>query len=219
MADNGDFFNINNFTPRAKRVLFLAQQEAKRLNHDYIGTEHILLGLIAVNEGVAIEALKSMNLNLSKLRLEVEKAVGTGGETKIEGNLPISSGVNELLNNAVLEAQSMNYNFVGTEHILLALLQMTDSVSARILNNMKIDIKKLKKKIFSMLDSDYIPFSDEENDDDFPPSEAKNGELNALNSFGRNLTELAAAGKLDPVIGRQDEIARVIQILCRRTKK
>ena len=146
MADNSDFFNINNFTPRAKRVLYLAQNEAKRLNHDYIGTEHILLGLLATNEGVAIEVLKSMNLNLAKLRLEVEKAVGTGGETKIEGNLPITSGVNDLLNLAVKEAQSMNYNFVGTEHILLALLQMTDSVSARILNNMKIDIKQLKKK-------------------------------------------------------------------------
>ena len=161
MADNGDFFNINNFTPRAKRVLYLAQKEAKRLNHDCIGTEHILLGLLAVNEGVAIEVLKSMNLNLANLRIEVEKAVGSNGETQIQGNLPISRSVSELLTNAVKEAQSMNYNFVGTEHILLALLRMTDSVSARILRNMKIDINELKKKIVSMLDSDFLPQDDE----------------------------------------------------------
>ena len=104
MADNGDFFNINNFTPRAKRVLYLAQQEAKRLNHDCIGTEHILLGLLAVNEGVAIEVLKSMNLNLANLRIEVEKAVGSNGTTQTQGNLPISQSVNELLTDAVKEA-------------------------------------------------------------------------------------------------------------------
>ena len=217
MPDNGDFFNINNFTPRAKRVLFLAQQEAKRLNHDYIGTEHILLGLLAINEGVAIEVLKSMNLNLQNLRIEVEKAVGSGSDTQTQGNLPITESVNELLSNAVKEAQAMNYNFVGTEHILLALLQMTDSVSARILRNMNVDIRLLKKSILSMLDSDFLPQTGDD-PDDFPSASANFSDLNMLNSFGRNLTELAAAGKLDPVIGRQDEIDRVIRILCRRTK-
>ena len=218
MADNGDFFNINNFTPRAKRVLYLAQQEAKRLNHDCIGTEHILLGLLAVNEGVAIEVLKSMNLNLANLRIEVEKAVGSNGTTQTQGNLPISQSVNELLTNAVKEAQAMNYNFVGTEHILLALLRMTDSVSARILRNMKIDVNELKKKIVSMLDSDFLPQDDEPFGEESGTEKSRPGELNALNSFGRNLTDLAAEGKLDPVIGRQDEIDRVIQILSRRTK-
>lgn len=217
MADNSDFFNINNFTPRAKRVLYLAQKEAKRLNHDHIGTEHILLGIIAINEGVAIEVLKAMGLNLQKLRLEVEKAVSANGEIQTQGNLPISQEVNSLLANAVKEAQSMNYNFVGTEHILLALLRMENSVSARILRNMNIDIDKLKNKILSMLDSDFLPQNDEDLNDD-SPFKSKNGEFNALNAFGRNLTDLAAEGKLDPVIGRNDEISRVIQILCRRTK-
>ncbi len=219
MADNGDFFNINNFTPRAKRVLYLAQKEAKRLNHDHIGTEHILLGILAIEEGVAIEVLKSMNINLQNIRLEVEKAVGAKGETQIQGNLPISETVGELLSNAVREAQAMNYNFVGTEHILLALLRMTDSVSARILRNMKVDIAELKKRIVSMLDSEFLPDDDNSDDDEQPPFDKnRNGELAALNSFGRNLTDLAAENKLDPVIGRQNEIDRVIQILCRRTK-
>lgn len=219
MADNGDFFNINNFTPRAKRVLYLAQKEAKRLNHDHIGTEHILLGILAIEEGVAIEVLKSMNINLQNIRFEVEKAVGAKGETQIQGNLPISEAVGELLSNAVREAQAMNYNFVGTEHILLALLRMTDSVSARILRNMKVDVNELKKRIVSMLDSEFLP-ADENSDDDEQQSfdKSRSGELAALNSFGRNLTDLAAENKLDPVIGRQDEIDRVIQILCRRTK-
>ncbi len=216
MADNGDFFNINNFTPRAKRVLYLAQQEAKRLNHDYIGPEHILLGLLAINEGVAIEVMKSMNLNLTNLRIEVEKAVGSNGQTQTQGNLPINEKVSQLLSDAVKEAQAMNYNFVGTEHILLALLRLQDSVASRILKNMKIDTNLLKKKIISMLDSDFLP-EDEATSDD---SSAVNSsaDLNALNSFGRNLTDLAAEGKLDPVIGRKEEIERVIQILCRRTK-
>ena len=216
MADDSDFFNITNFTPRAKRVLYLAQKEAKRLNHDYIGPEHILLGLLAINEGVAIEVMKSMNLNLANLRIEVEKAVGSNGQIQTQGNLPINEKVNELLSNAVKEAQAMNYNFVGTEHILLALLRMQDSVAARILKNMKVDINSLKKKIISMLDSEFLPEENDSSDDQF--SSISNTELNALNSFGRNLTDLAAEGKLDPVIGRQDEIDRVIQILCRRTK-
>ena len=219
MAEDNGFFNINNFTPRAKRVLYLAQQEAERLNHDYIGTEHILLGLLSINEGVAIEILKFMNLNLENLRREVEKAVPAGGEIQTEGPLPITEQANKLLANAEKEARAMNYNFVGTEHILLAMLKMHDTVAYRIFRNLKVDIDVVREKLFSMLDSNFLPDMYENNDGITSSAGGKSDdELNALNSYGRNLTALAAEGKLDPVIGRQDEIARVIQILCRRTK-
>lgn len=219
MAEDNGFFNINNFTPRAKRVLYLAQQEAERLNHDYIGTEHILLGLLSINEGVAIEILKFMNLNLENLRREVEKAVPAGGEIQTEGPLPITEQANKLLANAEKEARAMNYNFVGTEHILLAMLKMHDTVAYRIFCNLKVDIDVVREKLFSMLDSNFLPDMYENNDGITSSAGGKSDdELNTLNSYGRNLTALAAEGKLDPVIGRQDEIARVIQILCRRTK-
>ena len=141
--ENSDFFNIDFLTPRAKKVLLYAQKEAKRLNHDYIGPEHILLGLIAVNEGVAIEALKLMHINLSMLRLEVEKAIGVGKSIVEQGMLPMTVGVRDLLLQALDEAKNMNFNFVGTEHLLLALLKQNKSVSARILRNLNVDIKEL----------------------------------------------------------------------------
>ncbi|MHB9138100.1 MAG: ATP-dependent Clp protease ATP-binding subunit [Victivallaceae bacterium] len=225
MSDAEDFNNgMKNFTPRAKHVLVLAQKEAERFNHDYIGTEHLLLGLIALGEGVAVTVLKSMNLNLDKLRLETEKVCGVGGTTKQKGLIPFTPRLKRVLSMAATEAKSMNYNFIGTEHLLLALLREGESAAAKILANMKIDVEKVRKEVIKALDSDYLPEPDENSEESFSSgggagqtTEAAES-LNALNAFGRNLTEMAAKGELDPVIGRKNEIERVIQVLCRRTK-
>ena len=228
MAESGSGNNFNNLTPRAKQVLILARKEAERLNHGYLGTEHLLLGLLALNEGVAVNVLSSMGLNLAALRLEVEKSCGTGGETKTSGELPITPRLRKIIAMSGAEAQSMNYNFIGTEHLLLAVLREGNSQAARILRNLHIDLEEVRKMVIQTLDSEYLPEEAPEND---PAASSANqqqtnssgakpdgGNCAALNAFGRNLTELAAKGELDPVIGRASEIERVIQILCRRTK-
>lgn len=221
MAENEDFnMDMKNLTPRAKHVLVLAQKEAERFNHDYIGTEHLLLGLIALGEGVAVNVLKSMNLNLDKLRLETEKVCGVGGPTKQKGLLPLTPKLKQVFVIANAEAKSMNYNFVGTEHLLLALMREGGSAAAKILANMKIDVDSVRQEIIKTLNSDYLPESDEDTPSFSASGKKQEGSeaLNALNAFGRNLTSMAAKGELDPVIGRKNEIERVIQVLCRRTK-
>lgn len=217
-----DFDDLNsgmkNFTPRAKHVLVLAQKEAERFNHDYVGTEHLLLGLLALGEGVAVSVLKSLSLNLDKLRLEVEKHCGVGGPTKQKGIAPFTPRLKRVLILAATEAKGMNYNFIGTEHLLLALLREGESVAARILTNMQVDIEKVRQEVIKALDPNYLP---EENENDIPAAGTNNtrtDNFNALTAFGRDLTEMARNKELDPVIGRKDEIERVIQILCRRTK-
>ncbi len=220
--------NFGNLTPRARQILLLAKQEAERFNHDHIGTEHLLLGILCLNEGVAVNVLKSLGLNLAQLRLEVEKSCGIGGSTRTDGPLPLTPRLKRVLMLAATEAQSMNYNFVGTEHLLLAILREGESAAARILQNLNVNLEEVRQAVIKTLDSDYLP---ENNDDqpeppNIPPASGGPGNapqpgsegLNALNAFGRNLTDLAARGELDPVIGRKDEIERVIQVLCRRTK-
>ncbi|MEG2076568.1 MAG: Clp protease N-terminal domain-containing protein, partial [Victivallaceae bacterium] len=205
-------------------VLVLARREALRFNHDYIGTEHILLGILALGEGVAVEVLKGMDLNLDKLRLEVEKACGTGAETKSVGEIPITERARRVLVLAVQEAKAMNYKFIGTEHLLLAILREGESVAARILLNLKINPDNLRREIMKALDPDYLPGTEEESEaqssfmEQCGDDEESGSALNALNAFGRDLTAMAERGELDPVIGRHNEIERVIQILCRRTK-
>ncbi|OGV50468.1 MAG: NDP-hexose 4-ketoreductase [Lentisphaerae bacterium GWF2_44_16] len=226
MADFEEFDpGLKNFTPRAKNVLVLAQKEAERFNHDYVGTEHLLLGLIALGEGVAVSVLKSMGLNLDKLRLEVEKQSGVGGETKVHGVPPFTPRLKKVIVLAAKEAKSMNYNFIGTEHLLLALLREGESVAALILRNMKIDVERVRKEVIKSLDPNYLPDSEENMNfkSSMPPMGNSSGgseeeAFNALNAFGRDLTQMARNGELDPVIGRKDEIERVVQVLCRRTK-
>jgi len=219
MSDNENA-GMNNFTPRAKQVLVIARKEAQRLNHDYVGSEHLLLGLIGLGEGVAVEALRSMGLNLENLRLEVEKSSGVGGSIAMEGELPFSPRLKKLMMMAAKEAKSLNFNFIGTEHLLLAILREGESVAARILKNMNVDIEKVKKEVIKALDPDFLP--DGEQSDFFSSSDKKNQQSNeempALKAFGRDLTEMAINKKLDPVIGRKDEIERLVQVLCRRTK-
>ncbi len=224
---------LKNFTPRARQVLMLAQREAQRLNHDYLGTEHLLLGLLALNEGIAVEILRQMQISLADLRLEVEKVCGSGGQTHKAGALPVTQRLKRILLLSGAEARSMNYNFVGTEHLLLALLRDGDSKAAHVLANLKVDANLVREAAIRMLDSNYVPENDVNNDSEevdnpdaaIPPSSpggssssGNESGFSALNSFGRNLTRMAADGELDPVIGRQHEIERVIQILCRRTK-
>ncbi len=221
--------NFGNLTPRARQILLLAKQEAERFNHDRIGTEHLLLGILALNEGVAVNVLKSLGLNLAQLRLEVEKVCGTGGATQTDGPLPLSQRLKRVLVLAAQEAQSMNYNFIGTEHLLLALLREGESQAARILLNLDVNFDEVRRAILKTLDSDYLPDGEDaaesqngpgipQQSGGVPQGNGAPDGLPALNAFGRNLTDLAARGELDPVIGRAAEIERVIQVLCRRTK-
>ncbi|MBS5532554.1 hypothetical protein KH017_17330, partial [bacterium] len=158
--------NFGNLTPRARQILLLAKQEAERFNHDHIGTEHLLLGILCLNEGVAVNVLKSLGLNLAQLRLEVEKSCGIGGATQTDGPLPLTPRLKRVLMLAATEAQAMNYNFVGTEHLLLAILREGESAAARILQNLNVNLDEVRQAVIKTLDSDYLP---ENNDDQSEP--------------------------------------------------
>ena len=208
---------FSNFTPRAQRVIQLARKEADRFNHQYIGTEHILLGLIVLAEGVAVSVLEKMGVSLETVRLEVEKAVGQGPETKVVGNVPFTPRAKKVLQLAVAEAQALNHTYVGTEHILLGLLREGEGVAAQVLRNMNVDMETVRAEVLRELDPNF-----EGESEPAAHAPAKEGteeaKTPALNTFGRDLTELARKNGLDPVIGRKEELERVIQILCRRTK-
>ena len=220
MSDEG----MSNFTPRAQQVLALARKEADRFNHNFVGTEHLLLGLIKLGQGVAVNVLQKMGLDLETVRLEVEKQVGTGPDQKQVGNIPYTPRVKKVLNLASKEAKQLQHTYVGTEHILLGLLREGDGVAARVLKNLDIDIEQTRQEILKELDpnfamSDEEMEEDEEGEEEAPTKGGKKGNKTpALRAFGRDLTEIARKGEMDPVIGRADEIERVIQILCRRTK-
>ena len=206
---------MNNFTPRAQQVLALARKEADRFNHNYVGTEHLLLGLIKLGQGVAVNVLQKMGLDLETVRMEVEKQVGSGPETKMVGNIPYTPRVKKVLALAGKEAKALNHSYVGTEHILLGLLREGEGVAARVLKSLEVDIERTRNEILKELDPNFTP----------PESEQEGGEPTkkdvktpALRAFGRDLTDLAKKDELDPVIGRHNEIERVIQVLCRRTK-
>jgi ATP-dependent Clp protease ATP-binding subunit ClpC len=210
---------MNNFTPRAQQVLALARKEADRFNHNYVGTEHLLLGLIKLGQGVAVNVIQKMGLDLETVRMEVEKQVGSGPETKMVGNIPYTPRVKKVLALAGKEAKSLQHSYVGTEHILLGLLREGEGVAARVLRNLEVDIERTRNEILKELDPNFAPSDEGES----VPAETggggrRDGKTPALKAYGRDLTEHARKGELDPVIGRADEIERVIQILCRRTK-
>ncbi len=213
---------MNNFTPRAQQVLALARKEADRFNHNFVGTEHLLLGLIKLGQGVAVNVLQKLGLDLETVRMEVEKQVGTGTDQKMMGNIPYTPRVKKVLALATKEAKALTHTYVGTEHILLGLLREGDGVAARVLKNLDVDIEQTRKEILKELDPNFA--AQEESVGGEPPSEKpgneKKGDVKtpALKAFGRDLTEIARKGEMDPVIGRKNEIERVIQILCRRTK-
>src|SRR5437667_2149312 len=214
---------MNNFTPRAQQVLALARKEADRFNHNFVGTEHLLLGLIKLGQGVAVNVLQKMGLDLETVRMEVEKQVGTGPDQKMIGNIPYTPRVKKVLALAAKEAKALNHTYVGTEHILLGLLREGDGVAARVLNNLDVAIKQTRPEIVKELDPNFSAQEEQsgsESSGSEKPSSEKKGEIKtpALKAFGRDLTEIARKGEMDPVIGRKNEIERVIQILCRRTK-
>jgi ATP-dependent Clp protease ATP-binding subunit ClpC len=223
---------MNNFTPRAQQVLALARKEADRFNHSYVGTEHLLLGLIKLGQGVAVNVLERMGLDLESVRMEVEKEVGTGTGQKISGSIPYTPRVKKVLALANKEAKALNHSYVGTEHILLGLLREGEGVAARVLRRMDVDIQRTRNEILAEIDPNFTPDdddddSDDEEDESFEDEGQEGGEepeaegktkTPALRAFGRDLTKLARDHELDPVIGRESEIERVIQILCRRTK-
>src|ERR1700759_5081023 len=215
---------MNNFTPRAQQVLALARKEADRFNHNYVGTEHLLLGLIKLGQGVAVNVLQKMGLDLETVRMEVEKQVGTGPDQKMIGNIPYTPRVKKVLALAAKEAKALNHTYVGTEHILLGLLREGDGVAARVLKNLDVDIEQTRQEILKELDPHFAS-SDEpqgsgasEGTPEKTPEKKGEVKTPALKAFGRDLTEIARKGEMDPVIGRKNEIERVIQILCRRTK-
>ena len=214
---------MNNFTPRAQQVLALARKEADRFNHNYVGTEHLLLGLIKLGQGVAVNVLQKMSMDLETVRMEVEKQVGSGPETQSQGNIPYTPRVKKVLALAGKEAKALNHSYVGTEHILLGLLREGDGVAARVLKNLDVDIERTRNEILKELDPNFSPndLGVEDEDGIFEEAEVSGGKDSktpALKAFGRDLTELATNSELDPVIGRIEEIERVVQILCRRTK-
>lgn len=218
---------MNNFTPRAQQVLALARKEADRFNHNYIGTEHVLLGLVKLGQGVAVSVLQRMGLDLESVRMEVEKEVGTGPDTKSSTNIPYTPRVKKVLALANKEAKQLNHSYVGTEHILLGLLREGEGMAARVLTSLSVDLQTTRNEVLAEIDPN---FAAEESDDEFDFDDDDEMEVGnegdaegktktpALKAFGRDLTKLAQSGDLDPVIGRAPEIERVIQILCRRTK-
>lgn len=213
----------NNFTPRAQQVLALARKEADRFHHNYVGTEHLLLGLINLGQGVAVNVLQKMGLDLETVRSAVEKQVGTGPETKPSGNIPYTPRVKKVLALAGKEAKALNHSYVGTEHILLGLLREGEGVAARVLKSLNVDIESTRNQVLSELDPNFPgetaePVASGSSSSTAGSEEKKEIKTPALKAFGRDLTELAKKGDMDPVIGRQEEIRRVIQILCRRTK-
>ncbi|HPY77689.1 MAG TPA: ATP-dependent Clp protease ATP-binding subunit, partial [Anaerohalosphaeraceae bacterium] len=211
------------FTDRARKVMALANQEAQRFNHEYIGTEHILLGLVKEGNGVAANVLKNMDVDLKKLRLGIEKLVKSGPDMVTMGKLPQTPRAKKVIEYAIEEARSLNHNYVGTEHILLGLLRETEGIAAQVMMNLGLKLEDVRQEVLNLLgaggeDNTYNSMGMKMNPS-VPQSAVKTkSKTPALDSFGRDLTELAAKNELDPVIGRQTEIERLVQILCRRTK-
>jgi len=214
---------FNRFTERARKVILLAKEEAKRFNHDYIGTEHILLGLVREGEGVAAVVLQKMGLSLQQIRLEIEKLVKPGPSTVISGDIPFTPKAKKAVEFSGEEARALGHNYIGTEHLLLGLIREGEGVASQVLLNMGVDLDKVRREVVELLGSATPGFSTGPQQQKGPgggraPGAKSSSKTPALDAFGRNLSQLARDNKLDPVIGRQNEIERVIQILSRRTK-
>ncbi|MEX0727851.1 MAG: ATP-dependent Clp protease ATP-binding subunit [Planctomycetaceae bacterium] len=205
------------FTDRARKVMQLANQEAQRFNHEYIGTEHILLGLVKEGSGVAANVLKNLDIDLRKIRMEVERIVQSGPDMVTMGKLPQTPRAKKVIEYAMEEARNLNHNYVGTEHLLLGLLREQEGVAAQVLMNLGLKLEDVREEVLNLLGHGTETGEGGERATSTGTKSSKS-KTPALDSFGRDLTELARQGKLDPVIGREDEIERVIQILSRRQK-
>src|SRR5881398_2720428 len=198
------------FTDRARRVVVLAQEEARMLNHNYIGTEHILLGLIHEGEGVAAKALESLGISLEAVRSQVEEIIGQG-QAAPTGHIPFTPRAKKVLELSLREALQLGHNYIGTEHILLGLIREGEGVAAQVLQKLGADLNRVRQQVIQLL-SGYTGKGEGQ-----PGEQQPQGSM-VLDQFGRNLTQLARESKLDPVIGREKEIERVMQVLSRRTK-
>ncbi|MFH0935431.1 MAG: ATP-dependent Clp protease ATP-binding subunit [Candidatus Omnitrophota bacterium] len=202
---------FNRFTERARKVIILAKEEARRFNHDYIGTEHILLGLVREGEGVAATVLQKMGVSLENIRLEIEKLVQPGPTTQIIGDIPFTPRAKKALELAAEEARSLGHNYIGTEHLLLGLIREGEGIASQVLLNLNLDLNRVRNEVMEILGSALPNFNQ-------AGTQQTKSKTPALDAFGRDLTALAKEDKLDPVIDRHAEIERVIQILSRRTK-
>jgi ATP-dependent Clp protease ATP-binding subunit ClpC len=204
------------FTDRARKVMQLANQEAQRFNHEYVGTEHVLLGLVKEGSGVAANVLKNLDVDLRKIRVEVEKIVQSGPDMVTMGKLPQTPRAKKVIEYAIEEARNLNHNYVGTEHLLLGLLREQEGVAAQVLVALNLKLEEVREEVLNLLGHGMDAGGGEGGE----RAAAKGGKSKtpALDSFGRDLTDLARQGKLDPVIGRQNEIERVVQVLSRRQK-
>src|SRR3954464_8593598 len=208
------------FTDRARKVMQLANQEAQRFNHEYVGTEHVLLGLIKEGSGVAANVLKNLDVDLRKIRNEVEKIVQAGPDMVTMGKLPQTPRAKKVIEYAIEEARNLNHNYVGTEHLLLGLLREQEGVAAQVLMKLCLKLEDVREEVLNLLGHNMPNESACGGGGGGTERTAAKGKSKtpALDSFGRDMTELAKQGKLDPVIGRANEIERVIQILSRRQK-
>ncbi len=204
---------FDRFTDRARKVMNLGRQEAQRLNHDYIGTEHILLGLVQEGSGVAANVLRNLDIDLKKIRLELEKFVKSGSPTMTVGQLPFTPRAKRVLELSAEEANNLNHNYIGTEHLLLGLLREQEGYAARVLLSLGVKLEDVREEVMEILGAD--PSTSIPADKAAPAGKSKTP---ALDAFGRDFTQLARESKLDPVIGRKNEIERLVQILSRRTK-
>lgn len=227
---------FDKFTNRAKQVIKLAKKEAQRMNHNYLGTEHLLLGLLKLGQGIAVNVLRNMSIDYDVVRAEVEKLVGFGPELQLYGDPALTGKVKKVIEFANEEAVALSHNYVGTEHLLLGLIRQSDGVAAQVLENLNVNLKEVRKEILKELESFNLQL---------PPTASTTGptsagqagqgpksfdkpygnsqatpsdKLPALKAYGQDLTELCREGKLDPVIGRKEEVERLILILCRRRK-
>lgn len=213
---------FDRFTERARKVIILAKEEAKRFNHDYIGTEHILLGLIKEGESVAAAVLQNLGLSLDTIRLEVEKLVQFGPSTIVSGDIPFTPKAKKVIELAMDEARRLGHNYIGTEHLLLGLIKEGEGVASHVLMNIGLDLNKVRSEVIKLLGSSApsagTPGTPSGGGAGGSGTKQAKTKTPALDAFGRDLSQLARDGKLDPVVNRVDEIERVIQILARRTK-
>lgn len=227
---------FDKFTNRAKQVIKLAKKEAQRLNHNYLGTEHVLLGLLKLGQGVAVNVLRNLNIDFETVRNEVEKLVGFGPEIQVYGDPALTGKVKKVFEYANEEAANLNHNYVGTEHLLLGLLRQTDGVAAQVLENLNVNLKEVRKEVLKELETFNLQLPPLGGPGNAPPPPGVPGasagagsktfekganstdKMPALKAYGHDLTEMCREGKMDPVIGRKDEVERLILILCRRRK-
>lgn len=212
---------FDKFTNRAKQVIKLAKKEAQRLNHNYLGTEHLLLGLLKLGQGVAVNVLRNLSIDFETVRGEVERLVGYGPEIQVYGDPALTGRVKKVFEFANEEAASLGHNYVGTEHLLLGLLRETDGVAAQVLENLNVNLQEVRKEVLKELETFnlQLPPSSSSGSNGAKSSEkAGSDKLPALRAYGYDLTEMSREGKIDPVIGRKDEVERLILILCRRRK-